>query len=369
MRKIKHLGVGAGLSGAVMAERIAGVLNEPVLVIDARGHIGGNCFDYRDKNGICIHKYGPHIFHTSNGEVWHYLSRFTKWHPFFLKVQAYIDGKTVPFSFNLNSLKKCFPEDMAQRISQKLINIVGYGNRLSILKLREQDDADLSFLADYIYRKGFLNYYKKQWGVTPEELDPAVAERVPVSVSTNDDYFVDRYQAIPQDGYTKMIENILAHPLIEVRLNTPYDAENFEAENVYYTGPIDEFFNYELGELPYRSLEFDIREENTPYFQNGVVVSYPNNYDFTRICEHKYFLNDKSDRTVISLEYPAAFERGKNERYYPVPQDKNLELYNRYLLLAENCKNVHFFGRLGDYRYYNMDVAVARALALFKELY
>lgn len=237
------------------------------------------------------------------------------------------------------------------------------------MKLREQDDADLSFLADYIYRKGFLNYYKKQWGVTPEELDPAVAERVPVSVSTNDDYFVDRYQAIPQDGYTKMIENILAHPLIEVRLNTPYDAENFEAENVYYTGPIDEFFNYELGELPYRSLEFDIREENTPYFQNGVVVSYPNNYDFTRICEHKYFLNDKSDRTVISLEYPAAFERGKNERYYPVPQDKNLELYNRYLLLAENCKNVHFFGRLGDYRYYNMDVAVARALALFKELY
>lgn len=155
MRKIKHLVVGAGLSGAVMAERIAGVLNEPVLVIDARGHIGGNCFDYRDKNGICIHKYGPHIFHTSNGEVWHYLSRFTKWHPFFLKVQAYIDGKTVPFSFNLNSLKKCFPEDMAQRISQKLINIVGYGNRLSILKLREQDDVDLSFLADYIYRKGF----------------------------------------------------------------------------------------------------------------------------------------------------------------------------------------------------------------------
>lgn len=207
-------------------------------------------------------------------------------------------------------------------------------------------------------------------GRNAEELDPAVARTRSVSVSTNDDYFVDRYQAIPQDGYTKMIENILAHPLIEVRLNAPYDAENFEAENVYYTGPIDEFFNYELGELPYRSLEFDIREENTPYFQNGVVVSYPNNYDFTRICEHKYFLNDKSDRTVISLEYPAAFERGKNERYYPVPG--KIKILNCTIGICFWPKIARMFissAGWADYRYYNMDVAVARALALFKELY
>ena len=368
MVRVKHLVVGAGISGAIMAERIASELKEPVTIIDAREHIGGNCYDYRDKNGIMIHKYGPHIFHTSNKKVWDYLSRFTKWHPFFLKVQAYIDGKTIPFSFNLNSLQKCFPTAMADCLSQKLIDIVGYGNRISILKLREQKDKNLSFLADYIYQKGFLNYYKKQWGVSPEDLDPSIADRVPISISTSDDYFVDKYQGIPKEGYTVMIEKIIDNPLIELKLNTPYDAKEFEADNIYYTGPIDEFFRYELGELPYRSLTFDIREENTPYFQSSVVVSYPNNYDFTRICEHKYFLDDKSDKTVISLEYPAAFERGKNERYYPIPCPKNHELYNKYLEKAKAFPHVYFFGRLGDYKYYNMDLAVARVLDLFDNI-
>ncbi len=369
MSKIKHLVVGAGLSGAVIANKIASELNEAVVVIDVKGHIGGNCYDYWDENGICIHRYGPHIFHTSNEKVWRYLSNFTKWYPFFLKVRAYIDGKTVPFSFNLNTLAQCFPPQMAENLTNKLIEKLGYGQRISILKLRSLEDKELSFLADYIYEKGFLNYYKKQWGVTPEELDPSVAERVPVSISTNDNYFVDKYQAIPAQGYTKMIEQILDHPLIEVKLNTPFDKQKADAENVYYTGPIDEFFDYELGELPYRSLSFDIQQFDKPYFQDNVVVSYPNNYDFTRICEHKYFLDNKSDKTVVSFEYPSAFCRGKNERYYPIPKPENQTLYNQYLQKAKSLPNVHFLGRLGDYKYYNMDLAVARALDLFERIY
>lgn len=368
MAKIKHLVVGAGLSGATLAERIATVLHQPVVVIDARNHIGGNCFDYVDKNGICIHKYGPHIFHTSNKEVWDYLSQFTKWHPFFLRVRAYVDGKTVPFSFNLNSIAQCFPTAFAQRMIDKLIEKLGYGNRISILQLRESKDKDLAFLADFIYNKAFLNYYKKQWGCAPEELDASVAERVPISISTCDDYFVDKYQGIPLHGNTNMIKNMLDNPLIEVRLNTKFD-KSMDYENLYYTGPIDEFFDYEYGELPYRSLTFDIRTYDQEYFQNNVVVSYPNNYDFTRICEHKYFLNDKSKKTVVSFEYPSAFVNGKNERYYPIPRPENAKLYDRYLAKArKECKNTFFLGRLGDYKYYNMDMAVARALSLFDEI-
>lgn len=367
MKKVKHLVVGAGLSGATIAERIASVLHEPVVVIDSRNHIGGNCFDYWDKNSICIHKYGPHIFHTSNKKVWDYLSQFTKWHPYFLKVRAYVDGKTIAFSFNLNSVQESFPKQLADDLTNKLISIFGYGKRISILELKKH--KDLSFLADFIYNKCFVDYYKKQWGCLPEELDPSVAERVPVSISLCNDYFVDKYQAIPLNGYTKMIEKMLDNPLITVKLNTKFD-KAMDYENLYYTGPIDEFFDFSLGQLPYRSLEFDIREYDKEFFQNNVVISYPNNYDFTRICEHKYFLDNKSKKTVVSFEYPSAFVLGKNDRYYPIPRAENQALYTKYLDLAKKTKNVHFLGRLGDYKYYNMDAAVDRALNFFdKEFY
>lgn len=367
--KIKHLIVGAGLSGAVLAERIAHELKEPVVVIEKKNHIAGNCYDYRDKNGICIHKYGPHIFHTKNKRVWDYLSDFTQWHPFFLKVEAFVDGRNIPLPFNLNSLYAVFPPALARLYEDKLLQKVGFGNTISILELKQIQDPDLEKLSAYVYENVCLHYYKKQWGMTPEELDPSVAKRVPICISKDDRYFHDPYQGIPLDGYTKMIERILDNPLIDVRLNTPFDKNAFEYENLYYTGPIDAFFDYELGELPYRSLTFDIREMNTPQFQPVAVVSYPTNYDFTRICEHKHFLNDVSDKTVVSFEYPAAFERGKNERYYPIPQEKNQALYNKYIEKAKKFKNIHFLGRLGDYKYYNMDLAVNRVLTFFEEQY
>lgn len=365
--KYKHLIVGCGISGAVLAERIANKLKEPVTIIDVRNHIAGNCYDYYDKNGICIHKYGPHIFHTSKENVWNYLSSFTKWHPFFLKVRAYVDGKTIAFSFNLNSVKESFPEQMANNLINKLISVFGYGKRLSILELRKNKDKDLSFLADFIYSKCFVNYYKKQWGCLPEELDASVAERVPITISTCNDYFQDKYQGIPLNGYTKMIEKMLDNPLITVKLNTPF-SKDMEYENLYYTGPIDEFFGFSLGQLPYRSLSFDIREYDKEFFQNNVVVSYPDNYNFTRICEHKYFLDNKSEKTVVSFEYPSEFILGKNERYYPIPRIENQELYNKYMDLAKKYPNVHFIGRLGDYKYYNIDLAVERALTFFKKV-
>lgn len=368
MTKIKHLVVWAWLSGVVMAERIATILKEPVTIIDRRDHIWWNCYDYTDKNGIHIHKYWPHIFHTSNKDVWDYLSQFTKWHPFFLKVQAYIDGQNIPFSFNINSIQQCFPENLSKKIIDKLIEKLWFNTRISILDLKKQDDVDLLFLANYIYEKWFLNYYKKQWWVSPEKLDPSVADRVPISISLNNNYFIDKYQWIPINWYTEMFNRMLDNPLISIKLNTEY-SKDIDAENVYYTWPIDEYFDYKYWELPYRSLVFDIQEIDTEYFQPNVVISYPNNYDFTRICEHKYFLNEKSPKTTISYEYPCEFVNWKNERYYPIPKSENSELYEKYLREANDIKNLYFFGRLGDYKYYNMDLAIERALELFDKFF
>ncbi|EJC8350023.1 NAD(P)-binding protein, partial [Campylobacter coli] len=221
MEKIQNLIVGCGLSGVILARKIAEEKNEKVVIIDRRDHIGGNIYDYKDKDtNITIHKYGPHVFHTSIKEVWDFLSRFTKWHIFFYKVKAYIDGKEVNIPFNLDSLYKVFPKEMALILERKLIEKYGFDTKTTILELKNSNDKDLQFLADYIYKKVFLGYTVKQWGVKPEEIDPSVSARVPIYISKDDRYFQDTYQALPRDGYTKMIENILDHPLIEVRLKT-----------------------------------------------------------------------------------------------------------------------------------------------------
>ena len=227
----------------------------------------------------------------------------------------------------------------------------------------------MKFIGKYVYENVFKNYTMKQWGLKPEEIDPTVTARVPVYISNDVRYFQDKYQAIPINGYTEMIANILNHKNITVKLNTDckeLDLNNFKS--IYYTGAIDEYFDYKFGELPYRSLRFDVQTINKEYYQNTVVTNYPNDYDFTRITEHKYFLDEKSEKTTISIEYPEAFEIGKNERYYPISNEKNNSLYNKYLDEAKNNKNLHFFGRLGDYKYYNMDIAVERVLKLFNDI-
>lgn len=368
-----YLIVGAGISGSVLANLISDRLNEEVLIIDRREHIAGNCFDYlaSDEN-ITVHKYGPHIFHTNNKEVWDYLSNFTKWNYFYLKPNIMIEGNRVSLPFTLKTLRELFSQSMAERIENKLITKYGYGVKVPILDFQKSKDKDLNFIGKFVYENVFKNYTIKQWGLKPEEIDASVTARVPIYISNDSRYFQDKYQAIPLKGYTKLIENILNHKNIKVRLNTNYKdltkSEIKEFKAIFYTGAIDEYFDYQYGELPYRSLKFDIRTIDKEYYQKSVVTNYPNDYDFTRITEHKYFLDEKSNNTIISVEYPQAFSLGNNERYYPINNEKNDKLYNKYLHESKKLENVYFFGRLGDYKYYNMDLAVERVFELFKKL-
>ena len=371
MKYDKNLVVGCGISGAVIARLLADN-DENVLVIDKKTHIAGNIYDYKDENGIVIHKYGSHIFHTNNKKVWQFLKRFTSFNTYMHKVVAVIDGIETTIPFNLNTLYDVFPKTLAQRLEEKLLNNFEYNTKVPILEFQTQNDKDLKFLADYIYEKVFLHYTSKQWGKNPDEIDSAVTSRVPVFISRDNRYFQDKYQGIPLHGYTKMVENILNHPNIEVKLNT--DFKNFTSENpdlikncrIFYTGSIDELYDYKFGELPYRSVHFKFETHNREFYQSNAVVNYPCNYDFTRIHEYKYYLNDKSENTVIAKEYSEEFENGKNERYYPIATLETQKIYDKYI--EEKSENIYFLGRLGDYKYYDMDKAVERALNLFEEI-
>ena len=365
MGKIDNLIVGCGISGASLARMLADA-GKKVVVIDSKNHIAGNIFDYY-QDGICVHKYGTHIFHTSNKEVWDFVSRFCQWYPYQHKVRGLIDGQIVPIPFNLNTLHAVFPKSLADKIEQKLLDNFGLNVKVPILELRKKDDKDLQFLAQYIYEKVFLEYTLKQWGQTPDEIDPSVSGRVPVYISRDDRYFQDKYQGIPIGGYTAMIKKMLMHKNITVKLNTPFN-KNMKYDRLFWTGSIDEFFDYKYGELPYRSERFEFITFPYSKFQDVAVVNYPCNYDFTRIGEYKYFLNDISNKTIVSYEYPENFQRGKNDRYYPIVNSDTTALYNKYIKETKRMTNVHFFGRLGDYKYYDMDKAVARSMDLFKEV-
>ena len=367
---IKNLIVGCGLSGIVLANRIANELNESVLIIDSKNHIAGTCYDFKDENGITVHQYGPHIFRTNSKEIWDYLSQYTQWRPFMHNVLGIIDGLEVPIPFNLNSLYKAFPPKLAERLEIKLIDEFGYNKKVPILELRNTQDRELNFLAEYIYKKVFLGYTVKQWDATPEQLDASVTGSVPVYISRDDRYFQEKYQAIPKEGYTRMFENMLNHPMIECRLNTPWQSvrETIQYERLFFTGAIDEFFDYRYGELPYRSLDIRFETLETEKYQNAPVVNYPENYDFTRITEYKYFLNEKSDKTVLSYEYPEAFAVGRNERIYPILNKDTQSRYNQYLEEAKKLPHVVFLGRLGAYRYYDMNRTIAGAFETFERL-
>ena len=292
MEKETNLIVGAGLSGAVAANILA-ENGEKVLVIDRKDHIAGNVYDYKDENNIHIHKYGPHIFHTRIKEVWDYLSKFTQWNYFFLKPNVIIEGKPVSLPFSLATIYELFSPAMAERLENKLVEKYGYNVKVSILELKNNDDKDLKFLAEYVYENVFKNYTMKQWDAKPEDIDFSITARVPVQINHDMRYFDDKYQGIPLRGYTAMVKKMFDHRNIEVKLKT--EASEYlkkDWKRVFYTGAIDEYFNYKYGELPYRSLRFDVQTRDVEYYQRTVVTNYPNNYDFTRITEHKYFLNE-----------------------------------------------------------------------------
>lgn len=364
-----NLVVGSGFSGATIANLIATELNEPVLVIEKKSNIAGSCYDYRDENNIMIQKYGSHIFHTNSERVWLYLKQFTDFNTYMHKVVGIVDGIETHIPFNLNSLYDVFPARFAAKLEEKLLDIFEINTKVPILEFQKQDDDDLKFLANYVYRKVFLHYTTKHWGFTPKEVDGAVTARVPVYLSKDNRYFQDIYQGIPLEGYTKVVENMLNHKNITVKLNTDYkDVPSVKFKRIFFTGSIDDFFDYKYGKLPYRSVKFKFETYDKEYYQSCACVNYPCNYDFTRIHEYKYYLDDKSDKTVIAKEYSEDFEPGKNEPSYPIPKDENTALYEKYLEEAKTLDNVYFLGRLGDYKYYDMDKAILRALELFDEV-
>ena len=368
LRNFDWIIVGAGFTGAVLAERIASQLDKRVLVIDRRDHVAGNAYDHRGDYDVLIHKYGPHIFHTNSDKVWNYLSTFTQWRPYEHRVLGSIDGKLAPIPFNLNSLDMLFSPSEAAALSRQLIETYGEGKNVPILKMREEGPPGLKSLATYIYEKVFENYTLKQWALRPEQLDPGVSARVPVRISRDDRYFQDIYQAMPAEGYSAMFARILAHPNISISTSTDYRDVPDKGTRVIFTGPIDEFFEYRYGALPYRSLRFKFYSRPAERVQPVGTVNYPNERAYTRITEFRHLTGQRASGTVLVEEYPQAYEPGKNEPYYPIPTTDTAEKLKPYQNAARALDGrVWFAGRLGDYAYYNMDQACGRALALFEK--
>ncbi|MEQ1517764.1 MAG: UDP-galactopyranose mutase [Usitatibacteraceae bacterium] len=369
--KYSYLIVGAGFTGATLAERLASQCDKKVLVIDKRSHIAGNAYDTRNEHGILFHQYGPHIFHTNSAIVVDYLSKFTDWMPYEHRVVGAIDGRMVPIPFNLTSLEILFPGVDSLHIKKLLIETFGMDKKVPILKMLDSEHQGVRDLASFIYENVFSGYTKKQWGLKPEELSPSVTARVPVHVSYDDRYFQDSFQKMPREGYTRMFERVLAHPNISVSLNTAFEdvCHCVQYENLVFTGAIDEYFKFELGELPYRSLTFEFQTYRLRRHQAVAQVNYPISKDYTRISEMAHFTQEWGDRTTVAIEYPRAHVSGKTVPYYPIPRSENTELHHRYLDFAKKeAPNVIFAGRLGDYQYYNMDQAVAGALTIFNRI-
>ena len=377
--------VGAGFSGAVLAERFASQLGWKVLVLEQRPHIGGNCYDEPDAHGVLVHRYGPHLFHTDNARVWEYLSAFTAWRPYEHKVLSSIDGQLVPIPFNLNSIDRLFDADTATCMREALVSRFGLGARVPILRLKEEDEPLLRELADFVYRKAFLNYTTKQWGVKPEEISPEVTGRVPVVVDRDDRYFTDPYQAVPAGGYTKLFEKLLAHPNITVRVNTPFNAVgSFDPDTgavqfegapfgglLVFTGMVDELFGRDRGALPYRSIRFDFQHHAVPVFQPATTVNYPNDHRYTRITEFKHLTGQQCAGTSIVYEYPQAYDPADPEAnvpYYPIFDERSQAAYTAYADRLGGHARVVAVGRLAQYRYFDMDDAVANALQVFDRI-
>jgi UDP-galactopyranose mutase len=356
--------VGAGFAGSVLAERLASQSGQRVLLIDRRDHVGGNAYDEQDAAGILIHKYGPHIFHTNSQDVWDHLSKFTKWRPYEHRVLASVRDKLLPIPINRTTLNGLYGLDLKDE-AQAAAFLAARAEPVATIKTSE--DVVVAAVGRELYETFFRGYTRKQWGMDPSELDRTVTARVPTRTNTDDRYFTDKFQAMPADGYTRMFENMLDHPLIDIELGVDYRdvASRVTVGHTVYTGPVDEYFSERFGPLPYRCLTFRHETHDREQFQPVAVVNYPlEDTPFTRITEYKHLTGQRSAKTSVSYEFSSA----TGDPYYPIPNAAAQALYKRYEALADAERDVSFVGRLATYRYYNMDQVVGQALATYRRL-
>lgn len=351
--------VGAGLSGCILARRIAEECDKKVLIIEKRNHIGGDCYDYRDKSGILIHKYGPHIFRTDNKKVYDYLSRFTDWVDYQHKVLSYVDGLFYPMPINLDTVNMFF----GTRYNS--LNIMRCFNSMKkeIKEIKSVKDVIESQVGEVLYEKFFENYTEKQWGMKADILPKEIVARIPIRTNRDNRYFTHKYQCLPQNGYTELFKELTKHKNIKIMFNTEYkELKDFiTASKIFYTGSIDEYYDFKYGKLPYRSVKFQLERLNVKWYQPVSVVNYPNNYDYTRITEYKHFYMEDLQQTIISKEYSC----GEGDPSYPIPTKDNIALYNKYKKKAgKDDKKIKFIGRLGEYKYFSMDQIVENVLNL-----
>jgi UDP-galactopyranose mutase len=354
--------VGAGFSGSVVAAQMARNFGKRVMLLDRRNHIGGNAYDHHDQHGILVHKYGPHIFHTNSKDVFDYLSLFTEWRNYEHKVLASVDGKLVPIPINLDTV------NILHGLELTVDEMEAYLEKIAEKPpaIRTSEDVVVSRVGRDLYEKMFRGYTRKQWGLDPSDLDASVTARIPVRTNRDDRYFTDTYQAMPRHGFTRMFENMLDHPNITVILNTDYRdvLKSVQYRELVYTGPVDEFFGYRFGKLPYRSIQFRHETVDVEKLQPVAVINHPNEHDYTRVTEFKHLTGQSHSKTSVVYEYPC----DGGDPYYPVPRPDNAAIYKRYEALATQTPAVHFVGRLATYKYYNMDQVVAQALTLCAKL-
>jgi UDP-galactopyranose mutase len=365
-RRYDYLIVGAGFAGSVLAERLASQHGARVLLIDRRNHVGGNAYDEPNEAGILYHKYGPHIFHTNSDQVVDYLSQFTDWRPYEHRVRAIVRDKMVPIPINRTTLNELFGLDL--KTDEEAAEYLA-SRAEPVDEIRTSEDVVINAVGQELYELFFRGYTRKQWGLDPSELDKQVTSRIPTRTNTDDRYFGDTFQAMPLEGYTKMFERMVDHPLIDVRTGVDFaelkDQAHEIADHIIYTGPIDEYFDFRFGKLPYRSLKFDHQTLDKEWHQPVAVVNYPDEkVPYTRISEYKHLTGQDAPVTTITYEYPSA----EGDPYYPIPRPENQELFKKYEALADATDNVTFVGRLATYRYYNMDQIVGQALATFRRM-
>jgi UDP-galactopyranose mutase len=354
--------VGAGFAGSVVAERLAAGSGKTVLLCDRREHIGGNAYDHADDAGILVHKYGPHIFHTNSREIFDYLSHFTAWRAYQHRVLASVEGKLLPIPINLDTINKLYGFHLNETEIEQFLA----ARAIPCASPRTSEEITLSRVGRDLYEKFFRNYTRKQWGLDPSQLDAQVAARIPVRTNRDDRYFTDQFQSMPKHGFTRMFENMLDHRNIDVLLGVDYREirKQVKFNQLVFSGPVDEFFDFRHGKLPYRSLRFEHKTLEQEWHQPVAVVNYPNDFDYTRVTEFKHLTGQQHARTSVVYEYPEA----RGDAYYPIPQPANAAVYAKYRELAQKRPDVHFVGRLATYRYYNMDQVVGQALTLYRKL-